>query len=472
MYRDIDLSIYTDLPGGLRDVMGIPDGADAAALAFNVMFGTLGALTLAGIAISIGAGAIAGEEQAGTMGLLLANPTPRSRVLLAKAVALVALVAVAGLGLWAAGHVAPAVLDVDTGSMHIGAMALHLSVNALFYGFLALAIGAATGNRTLASGAAAAVMAVSFVAAGLLPTIDAIADGVKALPWYYFDGSQPLLNGISWGHLAVPRRRHRGLRRDRRHRLQPPRPHPRRRRRLASPERLHANPVTRRNGERMTGPARARARGPSSRRTPRAPRGRRRGHVLDHGRPHGRHVQLHRRLACRPRQRPARRAACSVVGAGDTSTPEGWLQLETFGLMVPIAVIGMAMLIAVRGIAGEEQRGTMGLLLANPIPRRQVVLQTALAMTIYATVVGLAVFAGTALGSIIAGLGVSIANLAAASLLGTLLGLAFGALALALGAPHRPCPRRHLRDDRPRRPARSSSTASSPPTPTSPAGPS
>ena len=198
VYRDIDLSIYTDLPGGLRDVMGIPDGADVAALAFNVMFGTLGALTLAGIAISIGAGAIAGEEQAGTLGLLLANPTSRSRVLLAKAAALVALVAVAGLGLWAAGHVAPAVLDVDTGSMHIGAMAVHLSVNALFYGFLALAIGAATGNRTLASGAAAAVMAVSFVAAGLLPTIDAIASGVKALPWYYFDGSQPLLNGISW----------------------------------------------------------------------------------------------------------------------------------------------------------------------------------------------------------------------------------------------------------------------------------
>ena len=75
----------------------------------------------------------------------------------------------------------------------------------------------------------------------------------------------------------------------------------------------------------------------------------------------------------------------------------------------------------------------MSLLLANPIPRRQVVLETTLAMGIYAVVIGLAVFAGTALGSIIAGLGVSIANLAAASLLGTLLGLAFGALALALG---------------------------------------
>ncbi len=76
----------------------------------------------------------------------------------------------------------------------------------------------------------------------------------------------------------------------------------------------------------------------------------------------------------------------------------------------------------------------MGLLLVNPIRRTTVVLQKTIAMVLYGIVVGVAIFAGVAIGSLLGRLGMSIGNIAATSLLVTLVGVAFGALALALGA--------------------------------------
>jgi ABC-2 type transport system permease protein len=76
----------------------------------------------------------------------------------------------------------------------------------------------------------------------------------------------------------------------------------------------------------------------------------------------------------------------------------------------------------------------MGILLANPISRRTVVLEKTVAMAFSGFIVGFAIFAGVSLGSVLGGLGMSIANIAATSILVTLLGVAFGGLALALSA--------------------------------------
>src|SRR6056297_74186 len=203
VYADIGTDVYQTLPEAVRSVMGIPAGADSATLAYNVMLGTMGSLTLAGLAVSIGASAIAGEEREGTLGLLLANPASRTGVLIAKIAALVALIGAGGLALWGASELAPVLLDVEVGAAHAGAVALHVTVNALFYGVLAVAIGAWTGRRSLASGVPAGLIVVSFMLAGLLPLLESTEPFVNVVPGHYFDGSQPLLNGVDWGDLAV-----------------------------------------------------------------------------------------------------------------------------------------------------------------------------------------------------------------------------------------------------------------------------
>jgi ABC-2 type transport system permease protein len=161
VYRDIDLAVYTDLPEVFRTMVNIPKDADVASLAYGAIYGSYGALTVAALALSMGSASIAGEEQRGTIGLLLGNPRSRTNVLVAKAASMALLTGLGVLFLWGAGIVVPVVLDVSITGMHVGAFAFHMFAIALFFGFLAMAIGAWTGSPGLASGVRAGIMFIS-----------------------------------------------------------------------------------------------------------------------------------------------------------------------------------------------------------------------------------------------------------------------------------------------------------------------
>jgi ABC-2 type transport system permease protein len=433
VYRDIDISLYTSLPDVLLSLMNIPKDADVGSLAYGAIYTSYGALTLAALALVMGAGSIAGEERNGTLGLLLGNPKSRTQVLLSKAGSMVLLTVLGALVLWGAGRLAPVVLDVSVAGIDVEALLVFMAVNALFYGFLAMAIGAWTGKRGLASGATAGIMVISFVAVGLLPLVEGLENVARAFPWYYFIGSDPHVNGIDWGHLAVLSIGGAVLagaavigfnRRDLKGQTTG----------VSLVDRLRANRITRQAADRLAGSARV------SRIWVKT--------ASDHqgllfvtaalmflvmGVMIGpMYNAIDKALLDLTDSFPE--AILALVGGGDLSTPEGWYQVETFGMMAPIAVIVVTVAIGSRALAGEEADRTMGLLLANPVSRSTVLLQKAFAMVLYGFAVGFAIFAGVAVGSLVGGLGMDMGNIAATSLLVTLLGLAFGALALALSA--------------------------------------
>jgi ABC-2 type transport system permease protein len=387
---------------------------------------------LGGLAVSYGASAIAGEERNGTIGLLLANPQSRTRVLVAKTAALVALVGLGGLALWVAGLLAPMLLDADVGSTHVGAMVLHLTLLALFHGFLALAIGAWTGRRGLASGIPAAVLTLSFFLVGIFPLLEATEGLVGFIPWDWFDGSQPLLNGVAWDDLArlvggvvaffavaVVGVRRRDLRS--------------RETATSLLDALRAHPLTQSVAERLAGSARVSSVAAKT--------------AADHqgllvvvtglmfgmmglmmGPMYAAMGDALAALESLPEEMLA------AVGGSAMTTPEGFYQSETLGLMAPIAVILVGTVVGARAVAGEERDTTLGLLLANPITRARVLWEKTVVMLGYVAVVGIATAAGIAGGSALAGLGMDYGNILAAGVLQVLLGWAFGGLALLLGA--------------------------------------
>lgn len=433
VYRDIDLAVYTDLPEAFRALVNIPKDADVGSLAYGAIYSTYGALTLAAMALSMGSASIAGEERNGTLGLLLGNPKSRTHILVSKAVSLVGLVAFGALVLWGAGYLIPAVLSVEVTGMHIGALIFHMFAIAVFHGFLAMAIGAWTGKAGLASGISAAVMVLSLFGAGLLPLVDGFESGAKAFPWYYYEGSSPVLNGIDWGHLAVL---FAGIavlgalavagvnRRDLRDKATG----------ITIVDRLRTYPMTKKIVDRLAGSTRV------SRiwiKTASEHQGLLIGTAyvmfLMMGVMLGPMFNLIKdTLGTLSDALPE--ALMALVGNGDMGTPEGWYQVETFGMMAPIAFMLVTVAIGARALSGEEERRTMGLLLANPIRRSRIVLEKSFAMVVYGVSVGVALFAGVALGSVIGRLGMSMGNIAATTLLGMLVGLVFGALALALSA--------------------------------------
>ena len=433
VYRDVDLTIYADLPEVFLSLIGIGEDVDVGGLAIGYIFGSIGALVVAVMALVMGSAAIAGEERNGTMKILLANPRSRTQVLLSKALAIVMLTALAVAALWASVHPISALLGVEIGGLNLEALTVHLYVNAVFYGMLALAIGAMTGNRDSATGAASAILVLSFFAVGLLPLVEGLEGLRKALPWYYFDGSEPIYNGIAWGHLAVLASGSIALlvaavvgfgRRDLRSQSVG----------ASLLDRVRGNPRLNRMIVRLAGTARVSSIWVKT--------------VSDHqtlllitsavmflvmG------VMLGPMYASLPDETQDAfsnlpEEMIALFGGGNLSTPEGWYTLQTFGLMAPLSVILVTVVMGAGALAGEESRRTMGLLLANPVRRTRVVTEKAAAMALFGVVVGLATFAGVALGSVLGDLGMSIGNIAATSALQVLVGMVFGTLALALGA--------------------------------------
>ena len=102
-----------------------------------------------------------------------------------------------------AAYAIPAMLSVDIAGIDVEALVLALLLNTVFYGFLAMVIGAWTGKGSTASGGAVAVMMVGYIGSGVFPLIEGLGNWAKIFPWYYFSSSQPMLNGVNWGHIAV-----------------------------------------------------------------------------------------------------------------------------------------------------------------------------------------------------------------------------------------------------------------------------
>jgi ABC-2 type transport system permease protein len=110
--------------------------------------------------------------------------------------------------------------------------------------------------------------------------------------------------------------------------------------------------------------------------------------------------------------------------AEDYTSPAGYLQGELFFMMAPILFIIFAVSRGSAAVAGEEGKGTLDILLANPVSRRRVVLEKAAAMFTAVLCLGLVLWASLALGAAGVGMDISAARLAAACLSCVLLGVA------------------------------------------------
>lgn len=433
VYQGVDTSFYYDLPAGILDLMGINvDGEGAAGIGFGAVFNLTGAFMAAGLALSWGASAVAGEERDGTFGFLLGNPVSRRGVLVSKTLSLLLVVAATSLILYSLALGSAALLDISTEGLFIGSISFAMFLNSLFYGFLALAIGAWTGKRSVASGVAAGVMIIGYLAASLLPlsSIDWLA---RIFPWYYFSSSAPINNGLDWAHTAVLG----GLslvafivayfgiqRRDLREKGTD----------KTMLDRLRANPMTQKMMERVAGSARV------SRIATKA--------FSDH---QGLFtvtaaIMFYMGVLIPPMYSlipddfidifsTFPDALIAMVGGVDMGTATGFLTGENFSLVGPIAIIVLCTTIGARALAGEEEAHTMDLLFSNPVARSQVVVEKIQAMIGYAFLFGVVTFLGTWLGVWFGGLDeVPVVGMASIALLLSLVGLVYGGIALLVGA--------------------------------------
>ena len=95
----------------------------------------------------------------------------------------------------------PAGLHLGVG--RLAAMCLHLLLLGLFFGTLALAVGAAVGRRSLVFAVTATIGAATYIANSFLAQVDALTWTQRLSPFYYYDAGEPLRNGVRLGNAGV-----------------------------------------------------------------------------------------------------------------------------------------------------------------------------------------------------------------------------------------------------------------------------
>ena len=154
-------------------------------------------------AVVAGSKGIAGEEEAGTLDMILAMPISRTRVLLEKFLALALEMVILGLVLFVVAWVGGLAVDMNLNAGNLAAAAFDVVMLAWLFGALALLLGAAIGRRAIAAGIAAALAVVAYVINGLAPLVHVIDDVRSASPWYHYVASDALGQGLDPLHVAV-----------------------------------------------------------------------------------------------------------------------------------------------------------------------------------------------------------------------------------------------------------------------------
>lgn len=195
-----------DYPEALKGFVafgGELDYLSGAGYLGSELFALMVPLLLLIAAIGAGGRALAGEEEAGTLDLLLANPVSRRRIAVDKLAALGLEVLGLGLVLWVALWIGCRAADLHVSAEHLAAATASAVLLAGGYGAIALLVGAATGRRGRALGVTAALAVAAYVVNGLAPLVDALEPLQKMSPFYHYAASDPLRHGLAAAHVAV-----------------------------------------------------------------------------------------------------------------------------------------------------------------------------------------------------------------------------------------------------------------------------
>jgi ABC-2 type transport system permease protein len=182
---------------------GSVDYSSGAGYLGSELFSFMVPLLLLVAAIGAGARAIAGEEERGTLDLLLANPISRRRLVLEKLGALVAELALLAVVLWCALAVGAGAANMGIGLDKLAAATVDATLLALLFGVLALLVGCMSGRRAPAVAVPAAAAVAAYLVNALAAIVSWLEPVQKASPFYHYVAGDPLRHGFALGHSVL-----------------------------------------------------------------------------------------------------------------------------------------------------------------------------------------------------------------------------------------------------------------------------
>jgi len=190
-----------------QDVLAAFNSADLATpqgYLGGAVYGLLVPLLVAVLAIGWGARCVAGDEQAGTLDLVLAHPVGRRSLALQRFAGMLLGIGVVSLVLFAAMVTLRGAFELDAVTV-AGFVAIHLQLALFgaFFGALAFAVGAATGSKATAVGTSAGAAVLAYLANSVFPQVEALAWTRALSPFHWYLGGDPLSDGVQPAGVAA-----------------------------------------------------------------------------------------------------------------------------------------------------------------------------------------------------------------------------------------------------------------------------
>lgn len=197
------VSLLDSLPKQLVQTIGYDQISTGAGYTQSTFFGLMGFLLLTVAAIAWTASATGGAEESGELELTLAHGVSRVQYGVECALALlsrlVLIGVLAGILIWLVGG--PAGLELEAGNL--AAVILAWVGLGQIAGAGAFFVGLASGRRTWAIGAGAAVGVVGYLLQALAKNSESLEWMKYLSPYDWAFGQQPLSNGFDWVGLAL-----------------------------------------------------------------------------------------------------------------------------------------------------------------------------------------------------------------------------------------------------------------------------
>jgi ABC-2 type transport system permease protein len=193
--------LLDQLPAAVRSMVGADDRIPLSSPAGYLnarLFALLAPVLSVVFTIGLGSQAIGGLEESGQLEPLVSNPVSRTRVALERYAAMVSLFAV----LLAVLAVATVALAAPFGALEglslwaLTAAFAALGCLALLFGSIAFAVGAATGRRGPAIGAASVVAVSGYLVQSLSAVTDALDVFRFVNPWHWYLKQNMLVDGV------------------------------------------------------------------------------------------------------------------------------------------------------------------------------------------------------------------------------------------------------------------------------------
>lgn len=191
--------LIESMPAGLVEGFGWDDISSPAGYLGSTVYGLLGSALIAVMTIGMGAKAIAGSEEDGSLEVLITMPVTRTKVVIDRTVALLLAALGGGVAVFIGVLAVREPADIDISIGLLAAASLGLALLGLLFGAFTIMVGAFVGKRGLVIGVGAAFAVLGFLVNALAPQVEQIAWLENLSPFHWYDATGTLGDGLDWG---------------------------------------------------------------------------------------------------------------------------------------------------------------------------------------------------------------------------------------------------------------------------------